>query len=78
MNLIPVEIDSIRIGHPLPCDLVDSSGILLARKSFVLASKADLETFYNRNGGLFIDGWDGFCRMKHKRQSSPCSIFVKV
>jgi HD-GYP domain-containing protein (c-di-GMP phosphodiesterase class II) len=58
MNLIPVEIDSIRIGHPLPCDLVDSSGILLARKSFVVASKADLETFYNRNGGLFIDGLD--------------------
>ena len=58
MNLIPVEIDSIRIGQPLPCDLVDSNGILLARKSFVVASRADLEMFYNRSGGLFIDGVD--------------------
>jgi len=58
MNLIPVEIDSIRIGYPLPCDLVDQDGILLARKSFVVAAKSDLEMFYNRNGGLFIDGVD--------------------
>lgn len=58
MNLIPVEIDSIRIGYPLPCDLVDQGGVLLARKTFVVASKDDLVTFYNRNGGLFIDGVD--------------------
>lgn len=58
MNLIPVEIDSIRIGSPLPCDLVDKTGVLLARKSFVVQSKADLEMFYQRNGGLFIDGLD--------------------
>jgi len=58
MNLIPVEIDSIRIGHPLPCDLVDQNGVLLARKGFVVVSRADLEMFYNRSGGLFIDGVD--------------------
>ena len=59
MSLIPIEIDSIRIGHPLPCDLVDSEGVLLAKKSFVVRSKDDLVHFYNRNGGLFIDGVDG-------------------
>lgn len=58
MNLIPIEIDSIRIGYPLPCDLVDSVGVLLARKSFVVASKDDLVHIYNRSGGLFIDGMD--------------------
>ena len=58
MNLIPIEIDSIRIGQPLPCDLVDKDGVLLARKSFVVAAKADLVMFYNRSGGLFIDGVD--------------------
>lgn len=59
MNLIPVDIDSIRIGHPLPFHLVDKDGVLLARKSFVIASRADLAAFAQRGGGLFIDGVDG-------------------
>ncbi len=58
MNLIPIEIDSVRIGYPLPCDLVDSEGVLLAKKAFVVRSKDDLVHFYNRSGGLFIDGVD--------------------
>ena len=58
MNLIPIEIDSIRIGYPLPCDLVDGAGVLLAKKHFVVRSKDDLLHFYNRSGGLFIDGLD--------------------
>ena len=58
MNLIPIEIDSIRIGYPLPCDLVDKDGVLLAKKSFVVASKNDLVHFHQRSGGLFIDGLD--------------------
>jgi HD-GYP domain-containing protein (c-di-GMP phosphodiesterase class II) len=58
MNLIPIEIDSIRIGYPLPCDLVDKDGVLLAKKSYVIRSKEDLVMFYNRSEGLFIDGLD--------------------
>jgi len=58
MNLIPIEIDSIRIGSPLPCDLVDKDGVLLAKKSFVVVSKNDLIHFHQRSGGLFIDGLD--------------------
>ena len=58
MNLIPIAIDSIRIGSPLPCDLVDKDGVLLAKKGFVVASKADLLHFHERSGGLFIDGLD--------------------
>jgi HD-GYP domain-containing protein (c-di-GMP phosphodiesterase class II) len=58
MNLIPIAIDSIRIGYPLPCDLVDKDGVLLAKKGFVVASKADLLHFHERSGGLFIDGLD--------------------
>ena len=59
MNLIPVAIDSIRIGQPLPFHLVDKDGVLLARKSFVIPSRADLEMISQRGGGLFIDGVDG-------------------
>jgi HD-GYP domain-containing protein (c-di-GMP phosphodiesterase class II) len=58
MNLIPIEIDSIRIGYPLPCDLVDKDGVLLAKKSYIVASKNDLVHFHERSGGLFIDGLD--------------------
>lgn len=58
MSLIPIEIDSIRIGYPLPCDLVDKGGVLLAKKSFVVRSKDDLVMFYKRSEGLFIDGLD--------------------
>jgi HD-GYP domain-containing protein (c-di-GMP phosphodiesterase class II) len=58
MNLIPVNIDSIHIGRPLPFHLVDKDGVLLARKTFVVRSKDDLVDISNRGGGLFIDGVD--------------------
>ena len=58
MSLIPINVDSIRIGFPLPCDLVDQSGVLLAKKSFVIRSKDDLLHMQSRNGGLFMDGLD--------------------
>ena len=57
MNLIPVDLDSIRIGQPLPFHLVDKDGVLLAKKSFVIRSRKDLEDISTR-GELFIDGVD--------------------
>ena len=58
MNLIPIDIDSVRIGYPLPCDLVDRDGVLLAKKAFVIRSRQDLLHFHQRSDGLFIDGRD--------------------
>lgn len=58
MNLIPVNVTSIQIGKPLPFPLMDKSGVLLAKKSFVIESEKELREFANRNGGLFIDGSD--------------------
>ncbi len=55
MNLVPVSLESIRIGVPLPFPLVDKDGILLARKEFVVKSKDDLIDISNRGGGLYID-----------------------
>jgi HD-GYP domain-containing protein (c-di-GMP phosphodiesterase class II) len=55
MNLVPVSLESIRIGLPLPFPLVDRTGVLLARKSFVIQSKDDLIDISNRGGGLYID-----------------------
>lgn len=57
MNLIPVDLESIRIGHPLPFHLVDKDGVLLAKKAFVIKSRKDLDDISGR-GGLFIDGVD--------------------
>jgi HD-GYP domain-containing protein (c-di-GMP phosphodiesterase class II) len=55
MNLVPVSIESIRIGQPLPFPLVDETGVLLARKSFVVESRAHLEDIAGRGKGIFID-----------------------
>ncbi len=55
MHLIPVSVESIRIGQPLPFPLMDKGGILLAKRSFVIESKQDLEEFSQRGGGLYID-----------------------
>lgn len=58
MNLIPVSIDSIHIGRPLPFHLVDKDGLLLAKKDFVVKTEADLRNIVERYGGIFIDGVD--------------------
>jgi HD-GYP domain-containing protein (c-di-GMP phosphodiesterase class II) len=55
MQLVPVNIESIQIGQPLPFSLMDKDGVLLAHKSFVVGSRSDLIVISNRGGGLFID-----------------------
>ena len=55
MRLVPVSIESIKIGQPLPFPLMDKDGVLLAQRSFVVASREDLVDFSNRGGGLYID-----------------------
>ena len=55
MHLIPVSIESIRIGHPLPFPLMDKGGVLLAKKDFVVDSRRTLEDFSARGDGLYID-----------------------
>ena len=55
MRLIPVNIESIRIGAPLPFPLMDKDGVLLAAKSFVVESKNDLEEISKRGNGLYIN-----------------------
>jgi HD-GYP domain-containing protein (c-di-GMP phosphodiesterase class II) len=55
MNLVPVNVESIPIGLPLPFPLVDKDGILLAKKAFVIPSRRELDEISQRGGGLFID-----------------------
>jgi HD-GYP domain-containing protein (c-di-GMP phosphodiesterase class II) len=55
MHLIPINIESIRIGQPLPFSLMDKDGVLLAKKAFVVGSKDDLAEIAARGGGLYIN-----------------------
>ena len=55
MNLVPISIESIRIGSPLPFALRGEDGQLLAVKGFVVESKVDLDFIRGRGLNFFID-----------------------
>jgi HD-GYP domain-containing protein (c-di-GMP phosphodiesterase class II) len=55
MNLVPVNVESIHIGKPLPFPLMDKDGTLLAKKAFVIPSRRELDEISKRGGGLFMD-----------------------
>ena len=55
MNLVTVNIDSIRVGQPLPFSLRDEGGVLLAHKGFVVSSRAELDLIVGQRGNLFVD-----------------------
>jgi hypothetical protein len=51
MHLVPVNIESIRLAHPLPFPLMDKDGILIAKRGYVIPSRDDLLEYAQRNGG---------------------------
>lgn len=55
MNLVQVTNESIVIGQPLPFSLRDEAGILLARKGYVIGSRADLEAMRGRGPAFYVD-----------------------
>jgi len=55
MNLVPVNIDSILIGQPLPCALRDVSGVLLASQGFMVNNRQELEMMVGRRSQIYID-----------------------
>lgn len=54
-KLVAVNIDSIRIGEPLPFALMDADGKLLANKGYVIPSRRDLQELIGRGVSLYID-----------------------
>jgi HD-GYP domain-containing protein (c-di-GMP phosphodiesterase class II) len=54
-NLVTVDIDTIKIGEPLPFALKGSDGTLLAQKGFVIQSKAELRELVGRGFTLYVD-----------------------
>jgi HD-GYP domain-containing protein (c-di-GMP phosphodiesterase class II) len=55
MNLVTVNVDTIRIGQPIPFSLWDASGVLIAPKGYVIHSQADLDQVLVQREHLFID-----------------------
>ncbi len=55
MQLIPLNINSIPVGQPLPFNLRDEAGALLAHKGFLVRSRDELETILGRGMQLCVD-----------------------
>lgn len=55
MNLVPVSIDAILIGQPLPCALRDVKGVLLASQGFMVNNRQELESMVGRRSEIYID-----------------------
>lgn len=55
MNLVPVNIDGIIIGQPIPCALRDETGVLLANQGFIVKSRQELEFVVGRRSQIYID-----------------------
>jgi HD-GYP domain-containing protein (c-di-GMP phosphodiesterase class II) len=55
IRLAPVDLHSIRLDIPLPFDLVDSHGVLLAQKGFVFRNESTLNGLAERGRGFFVD-----------------------
>jgi len=53
MRLVSVDLKSIKLGVPLPFGLVDSRGVLLARKGFIFGTEKILINLANRGNGFF-------------------------
>ena len=55
MNLIPLSIDSIQFGKPLPFVLRNAQGGLLAQRGFVVHNRAELQQLLARGVALYVD-----------------------
>ncbi|NMM81961.1 phosphohydrolase [Acidovorax sp. SRB_14] len=55
MNLLPLNIDSLQLGQPLPFVLRGASGAVLAHKGYVIRTRAELDALVRRGVDLCVD-----------------------
>lgn len=55
MNLVPLSVESIQFGHPLPFVLRGADGSLLAQKGFIIRNREDLNNLLSRGVQLCVD-----------------------
>jgi HD-GYP domain-containing protein (c-di-GMP phosphodiesterase class II) len=54
-RLAPVNLHSIKLKAPLPFNLVDSRGVLLAHKGFIFETEKILDDLSNHGSGFFVN-----------------------
>jgi hypothetical protein len=55
MNLIPVNLRSLRLGQPLPFTLRNEYGVLLANKGYTITSRDEISYWTSRGMTLCVD-----------------------
>ena len=55
LHLVPVNLQSVHLHRPLPYNLVDRRGVLLASKGFVFETEKLLKDLANHGGGFYVD-----------------------
>lgn len=55
MNLVSINLESIRVGKPLPFSIRNQHGALLAQKGFMVNSLEDLDMLLGHRGRLFVN-----------------------
>ncbi|KQP12731.1 HD-GYP domain-containing protein [Pseudorhodoferax sp. Leaf267] len=55
MNLVPVDIATIRMGQPLPFELRTERGVLLAQRGYVIHSRDEITYWTSRGMTLCVD-----------------------
>lgn len=55
MNLVPVDLATIRLGQPLPFELRTERGVLLAQRGYVIHSRDELTHWTSRGMTLCVD-----------------------
>ncbi|MCX7275971.1 MAG: phosphohydrolase [Burkholderiales bacterium] len=55
MNLIPVNLSTLRLGQPLPFTLRNENGVLLANKGYTITSREEITYWTSRGMTLCVD-----------------------
>lgn len=55
MSLVPLNVDTIQLGQPLPFSLRGADGVLLAKKGYVIATRDELKALVERGVQLCVD-----------------------
>lgn len=55
MNLVPVNVSSIKLGQPLPFELLTERGVLLAHKGYVLQTRGEFMQWAARGITVCVD-----------------------
>lgn len=55
MNLVPVDLATIRLGQPLPFELRTERGVLLAQRGYVIHSRDEITYWTSRGMTLCVD-----------------------